>query len=137
MRNYECMCACYIPTDCEERLAKAIVDCAYTVHRTLGPGLLEAVYEHCFCHELQKRQIAHRRQVSVPLVYDGIKLPWCMRLDVLVNERVICELKSVETISPVFMAQILTQLKLVDLHLGFLINFNVSLIKEGIRRVIR
>jgi GxxExxY protein len=127
----------YAPSPYEESLAKAIVDCAYSVHTTLGPGLLETVYEHCFGYDLRKRNIPHRRQVSVPLVYDGIKLAWGVRLDVLVGERIVCELKAVESITPVFMAQILTQLKLVDLHMGFLVNFNVSLIKEGIRRIIR
>jgi GxxExxY protein len=131
------MCALYLPNAYEESLAKAIVNCAYIVHTTLGPGLLEAVYEHCFCHELKKRKIPYARQVAVPLVYDGNKLPWGMRLDVLIGNRIICELKSVELMMPVFHAQILTQLKLVDLHIGFLINFNVPLIKEGIRRVIR
>jgi GxxExxY protein len=131
------MCAYYIPTPAEESLAKAIVNCAYIVHSALGPGLLEAVYEHCFCYELQKCKVPYRRQVSVPLLYDGHKLPWGVRLDVLVGEGIVCELESVESITPVFMAQILTQLKLVDLHMGFLINFNVALIKEGIRRVIR
>jgi GxxExxY protein len=131
------MCALYVPTAAEEWLAKNIVDCAYVVHSTLGPGLLESVYEHCFCYELEKRSIPCRRQVSAPLLYDGNKLPWGVRLDVLVGERIVCELKSVESMPPVFMAQILTQLKLVDLHLGFLINFNVALVKEGIRRVIR
>ncbi len=127
----------YTPSIYEESLAKAIVDCAYTIHTSMGPGLLEAVYEHCFCYELKKRGIPHERQVKVPLMYDGNKLPWGVRLDAIIDDRIICELKSVESLTPVFLAQILTQLKLVDLHLGFLINFNVSLIKEGIRRVIR
>jgi GxxExxY protein len=131
------MCALYMPYANEESLAKAIVNCAYIVHTTLGPGLLEAVYEHCFCHELKKRKIPYERQVSVPLVYDGNELPWRMRLDVLIDKRIICELKSVKSMMPVFHAQILTQIRLVDLHMGFLINFNVPLIKEGIKRVIR
>jgi GxxExxY protein len=131
------MRAYYTPSSREEFLAKNIVECAYIVHSALGPGLLESVYEHCFCYELQKHNIAYDRQVSFPLVYDGNKLPWGVRLDVLVDQRIVCELKSVETLIPVFLAQILTQLKLVDLHLGFLINFNVPVIKEGIRRVIR
>lgn len=118
-------------------LAHAVVDSAYRVHTTLGPGLLEAVYERCFCCELEKQGIPHVRQVSVPLVYDGVKIPWGVRLDVLVDNRIVCELKAVEALTPVFLAQILTQLKLVDLHLGFLINFNVARIKDGIRRVIR
>jgi GxxExxY protein len=127
----------YFPTDREESLAKTIVDCAFTVHNNFGPGLLEAIYEHCFCHELQKRNIPYESQISRPLVYDGSKLPWGLRLDVLIEGRIVCELKAVESVHPVYMAQLLTQLKLTDLHLGFLINFNVALIKEGIRRVIR
>jgi GxxExxY protein len=131
------MCTRYFPTAREESLAKTIVDCAFNVHNNLGPGLLEAIYEHCFCHELQKRNIPFGTQVLRPLVYDGRKLPWGLRLDVLVEGRIVCELKAVESIHPVYIAQLLTQLKLTDLHLGFLINFNVALIKEGIRRVIR
>jgi len=119
-----------------EYLAKEIVDSAYTVHRALGPGLLESIYETCFCHELKKRSIPHERQVTVPLVYDGVVLSDCLRLDVLVDDLIICELKSVEAINPIFMAQILTQLKLTGKRLGFLINFNVPTIKQGIRRVI-
>ncbi len=127
----------YVPDPHEEELATQVVHCAYVVHSTLGPGLLEAVYERCFCYELEKRGISYARQVSFPLVYDGVKLSWGVRLDVLVDSRIVCELKAVEAMTPVFLAQILTQLKLVDLHLGFLINFNVAVIKEGIRRVIR
>jgi GxxExxY protein len=127
----------YRPSFREESLATSIVHCAYIVHRHLGPGLLEAAYEHCFCHELRGAGIPCAQQISVPLVYEGEKLAWGLRLDVLVGDRVVCELKSVEAITPVFMAQILRQLRLVDLHLGFLINFNVVRIKDGIRRVIR
>jgi len=120
----------------EEELARRIVDCAYAVHRGLGPGLLESIYETCFCHELQKRGVPYRRQLTVPLVYDGIVLSDCLRLDVLVKDLIICELKSVDSLDPIFMAQILTQLKLARKRLGFLINFNVPAIKLGIRRVI-
>jgi GxxExxY protein len=127
----------YQPTAREESLAQAVVDSAYRVHASLGPGLLEAAYEHCLCCELGRKGIAHKRQVSLPLVYQGEELPWGVRIDVLVENLIVCELKSVEVMLPVFLAQILTQLKLVDLHLGFLINFNVERIKEGIRRVIR
>lgn len=136
-RNNIVMMAAYHPTSREEALAQTVVDCAYRVHTTLGPGLLEAVYEHCFCCELEKRGVPFERQVSVPLVYEGVKLPWGVRLDVLVENRIVCELKAVEALTPVFLAQLLTQLKLVDLHLGFLINFNVTRIRDGIRRVIR
>jgi GxxExxY protein len=120
----------------EEQIARAIVDAAYAVHRNLGPGLLESVYEVCFCHELGKRNLAYRRQVSVPIHYDGITFEEGLRLDVLVEEAVICELKAVEVMHPVFMAQLLTQLKLTGKRLGFLINFNVPLIKQGIKRVV-
>jgi GxxExxY protein len=120
----------------EERIAKAIVASAYAVHSTLGPGLLENIYEVCFCHELEKQGFSYRRQVNVPIEYDGIRFDEGLRLDVLVADRVICELKAVETMKPVHLAQILTQLKLTGKRLGFLINFNVPVIKRGIRRVI-
>ena len=119
-----------------ERVATAIVDAAYAVHSTLGPGLLEHVYEVCFCHELVKRGQSYRRQVVVPIVYDGIRFDEGLRLDVLVEESVVCELKAVETVLRVHTAQLLTQLKLTDKRLGFLINFNVPLIKHGIKRLV-
>jgi GxxExxY protein len=127
----------YAPiSDEEERIAKDIVASAYAVHSALGPGLLENVYEVCFCHELTKQGLSFRRQVVVPIVYDGITFDEGLRLDVLVEELVICELKAVQTMHPVFLAQLLTQLKLTEKRLGFLINFNVPLIKQGIKRVI-
>jgi GxxExxY protein len=127
----------FAPTSAEEeRVAKAMVDAAYTVHKTLGPGLLEQVYEVCFCHELGKRGLSYCRQVVVPIVYDGITFDEGLRLDVLVEDSIICELKAVETMHPVFTAQILTYLKLTGKRLGFLINFNVPLIKDGIQRLI-
>ena len=127
----------FAPTSAEEeRVAKAIVDAAYTVHKALGPGLLESVYEACFCHELGKRGLSYKRQVVVPIVYDGLTFDEGLRLDVLVEDLIICELKAVETMHPVFKAQILTYLKLTGKRLGFLINFNVPLIKDGIQRVI-
>jgi GxxExxY protein len=127
----------YVPiSDEEERIAKAVVGAAYAVHSTLGPGLLENVYEVCFCHELSKRGLSYRRQVVVPIVYDGITFDEGLRLDVLVEDLLICELKAVERMNPVYLAQILTQLKLTGKRLGFLINFNVPLIKRGIKRVV-
>jgi len=120
----------------EESIAKKIVDAAYTVHKTLGPGLLEKVYEICFCHELSKRGLKYQRQVDIPIVYDGITFDEGLRLDVLVEELIICELKAVDEINPVWEAQILSHLKLTDKRLGFLINFNVRLIKNGIKRFI-
>ncbi len=120
----------------EERLGKQIVDSAYTVHKTLGPGLLERVYEICFCHELNKRGLAHARQVSVPVVYDGIVFEEALRLDVLVENLVVCELKAVEVMQPLFTAQVISQLKLSGKRLGYLINFEVPLIKDGIKRIV-
>ena len=120
----------------EEELAKAIVDAAYAVHKSLGPGLLESIYEACFCHELGKRRIPYRRQVRIPLVYDGLEFSEALRLDVLVDDLIICELKCVDSLKPIFLAQALSQLKLTGKHLGFLINFNVSVIKQGIQRII-
>ena len=119
-----------------ERIARVIVDSAFAVHKTLGPGLLENVYEPCFCHELGKRGVAYQRQVAVPIVYDGIKFGEALRLDVLVESLVICELEVVETLLPVHLSQLLTYLKLTEKRLEFLINFNVPVIKYGIKRVV-
>ncbi len=127
----------YAPLPSEmERLATLIVDAAYAVHKNLGPGLLEGIYEPCFCHEIGKRGAAYERQVIVPLVYEGIKFSEGLRIDVLVEKHIVCELKAVEMIKPVHTAQVLTYLKLTNNRLGFLINFNVPLIKNGIRRII-
>ena len=120
----------------EECIARKIVDAAYAVHKTLGPGLLEKVYEVCFCHELTKRNLKNQRQVNIPIVYDLIVFNEGLRLDVLVEELVICELKAVDKVDPVWEAQLLSHLKLMGKRLGFLINFNVSLIKNGIKRMI-
>ena len=119
-----------------EIIGKKIVDAAYTVHKSLGPGLLERVYEICFCHELQKRDLKYQRQLYIPIVYDGIEFDEGLRLDVLVEEQVICELKALENVNPVWEAQILSHLKLTDNRLGYLINFNVPLMKNGIRRFV-
>lgn len=118
----------------EERIAKLIVNAAYQVHKKVGPGLLEKVYEVCFCHELKKAGLDFERQIPVPINYDGIEFDEGFRLDVLVEEQVICELKSVIEVHPVYQAQVLSHMKLMDINLGFLINFNVPLIKNGIKR---
>lgn len=120
----------------EESIAKKIVDAAYTVHKKLGPGLLEKIYEICFCHELSKRGLKYQRQVDLPIVYDGIVFDAGLRLDVFVEELIICELKAVDEMKPVWEAQVLSHLKLTGKRLGFLINFNVALIKDGIKRII-
>ena len=125
-----------IPVELEE-IANAIVDSAYKIHKELGPGLLEIVYEICFCYELEKRGYVVKRQVPVPINYDGIKFDEALRLDVMVNDTVAVELKSIGQLKPIHTAQMLTYLKLTDLRLGFLINFNVPIIKNGIKRLVR
>ncbi len=120
----------------EESIAEKIVDAAYTAHKILGPGLLERVYEVCFCHELSKRELKYQRQVDIPITYDGMIFDEGLRLDVLVEELIICELKAVDEMNPVWEAQILSHLKLTGKRLGFFINFNVPLIKNGIKRII-
>ena len=123
-------------TEREEFLASMIVDAAYNVHKNLGPGLLERLYEVCFCHELYKRKIRYKRQLDIPIVYDDLVFDEGLRLDVLVDDLIICELKAVDEVNPVWQAQVISHLKLTGKHLGFLINFNVPLIKNGIKRFI-
>ena len=118
-----------------DEVAKEIVDSAFRVHRQLGPGLLESVYETCLAHELAKRGLEVRRQVKFPVLYDGEQLDAGLRLDLLVEDVVIVEIKAVEHHKPLFDAQILTYLKLTRKRLGLLINFNVPLIKNGIKRI--
>jgi GxxExxY protein len=120
----------------EEFIAEKIVAAAFTVHKVLGPGLLERVYEVCFCHELTKQELKYQRQVDIPIRYDGMIFDEGLRLDVFVEELIICELKAVDEMNPVWTAQILSHLKLTGKRLGFLINFNVPLIKNGIKRII-
>jgi GxxExxY protein len=127
----------YEPLDQEtERIASLIVDAAITVHKNLGPGLLERVYEICFCHELTKRGLRYQRQIDVPVVYDNIRFDEGFRLDVMVEDCIICELKALENVNPVWEAQIISHLKLTGKRLGFLMNFNVTLMKDGIKRFI-
>jgi GxxExxY protein len=124
----------YKLTEGEKWLCQEIVDCAYRVHKGLGPGLFEKIYEACFCHELAKKGLVFKRQVYLPVHYDGLFFDEGLRLDVFVDDLIVCELKAIDTINPVWVAQILSHLKMMSVHVGFLINFNVSLIKEGIRR---
>ena len=123
-------------TEKEEQVAERIVNAAYEVHKALGPGLLEKVYEVCFCHELTKAGLSYQKQVSVPINYDGVKLDEGLRLDVLVENLIICELKAVDQMNSVYTAQVLSYMKLTGKRLGFLINFNVPVIKNGIKRMI-
>jgi len=121
----------------EEDIGRAVVNAAYVVHKALGPGLLEKVYEVCFCHVLSREGYLVKRQIDIPIVFDNIVFNEGLRLDVMVNDLVICELKALETVNPVWEAQILSHLKLTGKRLGYLINFNVPLIKDGIKRMVR
>ena len=120
----------------EERIGTAIIEAAYRVHKALGPGLLEKIYEVCLCHELKKAGFDVKRQLYLPVFYDGIMFDEGLKLDVLVNDKVICELKAVEIVNPVWEAQLLSHLRLTKRRLGYLINFNVPIIKKGVKRMI-
>ena len=117
-------------------LTGRIIGAAIEVHKILGPGLLESVYEECLSHELKVVQIPFERQKELPIEYKGVKLSCGYRIDLLVDGRVIVEIKSCDTILPIHEAQLLTYLKLTGLKIGLLINFNVPTLKEGIRRII-
>ncbi|MEI6178677.1 MAG: GxxExxY protein [Verrucomicrobiota bacterium] len=118
-----------------DQIASQIVDAAFKIHSKLGPGLLESAYEACMAHELVKRGFVVERQRPQPVIYDEIEIEVGYRLDLLVNDSIIIELKAVEQLLPIHQAQLLTYLKLSGKTLGFLINFNVPLIKQGIRRI--
>ena len=119
----------------ENEIAKIIVDAAYQIHVRLGPGLLESVYETVLAYELKKRGLNVVRQVPVPVIYDDLEFEEGFRADLIVEDRVIIELKSVESIQPVHKKQLLTYLRLTDRRLGLLINFGDTLIKDGISRI--
>ena len=118
-----------------DEIGKQIVDAAYEVHKTLGPGLLESAYEACLKHELTLRGIRFVSQKEVPLIYKGIRVDVAYRLDLLVEDVIIVEIKSTDRFTDVNLAQIISYLKLKDLRLGYLINFNVKYFKNGIKRV--
>ena len=117
-------------------LTYQIIGCAYKVHSALGPGLLESTYEVCLEYELRRSGLAVERQKVLPVVYDQVKLDAGYRIDLLVNEQIILELKAVEAVAPIHRAQIMTYLKLSGLKLGLLLNFNVQDMKRGIHRII-
>jgi len=119
-----------------DRLAKIVVDSAYKVHTALGPGLLESVYEKCMLPELRSRNIKCKEQVEVPITYGEVKIDAGFRIDIIVEDEVIVELKAVEKHNPLYEAQLLTYLKLTKKRLGLLINFNVPVIKQGIKRIV-
>ena len=124
-----------IPKELNE-IAAIIVHSAYVVHNSFGPGLLERVYEVCMDHELKKAGLFTQRQLTLPIYYDGIEFKEALRLDILVERKVIIEIKAVDLVNPVWEAQVLSYLKLTGKRLGFLINFNVSKIKDGIKRFV-
>jgi len=120
----------------ENEISRVIFDCALKVHKSLGPGLLESAYEECLFYELVKTGLKVEKQKALPLIYEEVKLEIGYRLDIIVENKVVIEVKAVESLNDIHLAQTLTYLKLSDCKLGMLINFNVTLIKNGIKRVI-
>jgi GxxExxY protein len=120
----------------ENELSKIVFDCALKVHQSLGPGLLESAYEECLFYELKKTGLVVEKQKALPLVYEEVRLDVGYRIDIIVENKLILEIKSVEALNDVHFAQLLTYLKLTDCKLGLLINFNVTLIKNGIKRIV-
>ena len=120
----------------ENELSKIIVNCCYNIHSHLGPGLFEKVYEEILAYELVKLNLFIERQKDIPVIWDGLYMEQGFKADIIVEKKVIIELKSVETLAPVHYKQILTYLKLTDYKLGLLINFNTALIKDGIHRLV-
>ena len=120
----------------DNELTHEIIGAAIEVHKNLGPGLLESTYEECLCHELSQRGIPFERQKPIPVIYKGVKLDCGYRLDLLVADRVILELKSVETLAPIHDSIMITYLKLSEHRIGLLMNFNVQILKEGIKRLV-
>lgn len=124
------------PSMDREKLFKEILDISFRIHKALGPGLLESAYEACLFYEMQKSGLYVERQKALPLIYEEVKLDAGYRVDLMIENQIIVEIKSIEALADVHMAQILTYLKLSGCHLGLLANFNVAYLKDGIRRVI-
>lgn len=120
----------------ENEISKVVFECALKVHKTLGPGLLERAYEECMFYELKKSNLRVEKQKALPLVYEEVNLDVGYRIDIIVENKFIVEIKSVEALNDVHLAQLLTYLRLSDCKLGLLINFNVKLLKDGVRRVV-
>lgn len=120
----------------ENDISKIVFDSALKVHKSLGPGLLESAYEECLFYELKKFDLLVQKQKALPLIYEGVNMEIGYRVDLIIENKVIIEIKSVDALNDIHLAQILTYLKLSDCKLGMLINFNVVLIKNGIRRVV-
>ena len=119
-----------------ENLSGQIIGAAIEVHRNLGPGLLESAYEECLAYELRQKKLSYERQKELPIVYKNLKLEYGYKLDLLVENSIIVEIKSVEKIAPVHTAQILTYMRLANIKIGLLINFNVTVLKNGIKRFV-
>lgn len=120
----------------DEELSESIIGALIEVHRALGPGLLESAYEQCLCHELTLRQLSFRRQVALPVSYKGVLLDCGYRLDVVVEDRIVLELKCVERLQPIHEAQLLTYLKLSGHRVGLLVNFHVVRLVDGLKRIV-
>jgi GxxExxY protein len=120
----------------EDEISKIVFESALKVHKTLGPGLLESAYEECLYYELKKYDLVIEKQKPLPLIYEDVKMEVGYRIDIIIENKFIVEVKSVEALNDVHLAQLLTYLKLSNCKLGLLINFNVKLLKEGVRRVI-
>jgi len=120
----------------ENEIAKHILDASFKIHRQLGPGLFESVYEHILEHELIKKGIEVKAQVSIPVIWEGVKMDKGFRADLIVDSKVIVEIKSIDAINPVHQKQLLTYLRLTNIKLGLLLNFNEALMKDGIQRIV-
>jgi GxxExxY protein len=123
-------------TEKEIWLTNQIMEISFSLHKTLGPGLLESVYEKCFCYELEKRKILFVKQKAVQIIYDGLIIDEGLRVDILIEDLIIIELKAQENYHPVWEAQLLSYLKLTNKRLGYILNFHVPLMKNGIKRMI-
>jgi GxxExxY protein len=130
------VCAGALPSNAEQPLTRSIISCAIEVHRALGPGLLESAYQACLRRELQLHNLRFRNEVELPVIYKDLKLDCGYRADFIVEEKIVVELKAIERILPVHQAQLLTYLRLSGMRLGLLINFNVPVLKDGIRRLV-
>jgi len=124
------------PASENDALTEKVIGLAIEVHRHLGPGLLEGAYEECLCHELKRARIVFKRQVTVPVVYKSISLDYRYRLDLVVENQLLVEMKSVERLMPVHEAQVITYLRITGLRVGLLLNFNSDVLKNGIRRLV-
>ena len=120
----------------ENEIGSIVLESAIKVHKRLGPGLLELIYEVALCHELKQKNLSVKRQVPIPITYDGIVFDEGFKADIIINNIVLLELKSVENLHPVHKKQLLTYLKLTNINLGYLLNFNESLMKDGITRIV-